>query len=270
MTNQVTPYGKLTYEQPGTARAHATLDANGMPTGNTGPTRRRPSPPPPSSAGPSRACSSRSRSSTRNSTTSPSIRRAASASTSVHPFSLDNNAIEGRIGELARARLDPLWQQREGQFDQKMANQGIAAGSQAYAEARRSFDTGRNDAYNSMLLDARGQAMNELLTGRNQPINEIAALMGGGQVQQPTFQNTPQVGVGGRRRRGTDRRQLRQQAEPAQRPARRPVRAGLGGTRRLGDERPQDSKTEREEGRQARWRNGHLQLTATSPASAAD
>ena len=54
-------------------------------------------------------------------------------------------------------------------------------------DARRSFDAGRNDSYNSMLLDARGQAMSELLTARNQPINEITALMGGGQVQQPQF-----------------------------------------------------------------------------------
>jgi hypothetical protein len=113
------------------------------------------------------------------------------------PFTLDNNAVEGRIGELSRERLDPLWREREGQFDQKMANQGISPGSEAYANARRDFDTGRNDSYNSMLLDARRQAMQELLTGRNQPINEIGALMSGGQVQQPQFQSTPQTGVQG-------------------------------------------------------------------------
>jgi hypothetical protein len=59
------------------------------------------------------------------------------------------------------------------------------------------FEQQRNDAYNSLALSGRGQAFNEALTERNQPLNEISALLSGSQVQQPNFVSTPQTGVGG-------------------------------------------------------------------------
>ena len=40
-----------------------------------------------------------------------------------------------------------------------------------------------------MLLQGRGQATNELLTEDNQRINQISALLSGGQVSQPNFQS---------------------------------------------------------------------------------
>ena len=39
--------------------------------------------------------------------------------------------------------------------------------------------------------------MQEILAERNQPINEISALLSQSQVSQPQFVNTPQTGVGG-------------------------------------------------------------------------
>jgi hypothetical protein len=198
MTNQVTPYGSLKYNQSGLAEQQiAILDDKGNPTGKFQ-TIKTPTFTATTTLTPAQQALLEQEQTFDKRFNDIALdqtdRMGKHLST---PFSLDNNAIEGRIGELARTRLDPMWQQREEQFDQKMANQGIQAGSDAYVNARRSFDIGRNDAYNSMLLDARGQAMNELVTGRNQPINEIAALMGGGQVQQPTFVNTPQTGVSG-------------------------------------------------------------------------
>src|SRR5690606_26240823 len=44
---------------------------------------------------------------------------------------------------------------------------------------------------------ARGQGLQEAYAARAQPLNEIFALMGGAQVQQPNFMNTPQTGVAG-------------------------------------------------------------------------
>jgi hypothetical protein len=44
---------------------------------------------------------------------------------------------------------------------------------------------------------ARAQGMQELFAQRNQPINEIAALLSGSQVNMPQFQSTPQTGVAG-------------------------------------------------------------------------
>lgn len=44
---------------------------------------------------------------------------------------------------------------------------------------------------------ARGQGLSEAYAARSQPLNELAALMSGAQVQQPNFMSTPQTGVGG-------------------------------------------------------------------------
>jgi antitoxin component HigA of HigAB toxin-antitoxin module len=111
------------------------------------------------------------------------------------PISLDNSATEGRLNELARSRLDPILQTQQNQLENKLANQGITSGSEAWKTEMDQFGRNRNDAYNNLLLSGRGQAVNELLTERNQPLNEITALMSGSQVQQPSFTNTPQVGV---------------------------------------------------------------------------
>ncbi len=61
----------------------------------------------------------------------------------------------------------------------------------------RNLTYGQNKAHNDFMLGSYNTGFNTALTERNQPINEISALMGGGQVQQPTFQNTPNVGVAG-------------------------------------------------------------------------
>lgn len=45
--------------------------------------------------------------------------------------------------------------------------------------------------------NARTQYMNEAYAARNQPLNEISALLSGAQVQSPSFTSTPQTGVAG-------------------------------------------------------------------------
>ncbi len=198
MTNQVTPYGDLTYAQSGTGTQRMeVLDSQGRPTGKFQ-TIKTPTFTATTTLSPAQqALLDQEQQFDKRFNEIALDQTGRIGSHLAQPFTLDNNAIEGRIGELARARLDPLWEQREGQFEQKMANQGISPGSQAYMDARRSFDVGRNNSYNSLLRDARGQAMSELLTARNQPINEITALMGGAQVQRPQFASTPQTGVAG-------------------------------------------------------------------------
>jgi hypothetical protein len=113
------------------------------------------------------------------------------------PVDLNNSATEGRIDQLAQARLDPVWGQRENALQQQLQNRGVAPGSEAWNRANQQFQNSRNDAYNQMLLQGRQEAVNEALTQRNQPINEITALMAGGQVQQPNFVNTPSTNVQG-------------------------------------------------------------------------
>lgn len=112
------------------------------------------------------------------------------------PFSLDNDAVEGRINELASKRLDPQLQQRREAEIARLANQGIKGGT-AYDRAMTLVNQGENDARNSLLLSGRNQAVQEALLSRNQPLNEIAALASGSQIAMPQFAGTPQTGVGG-------------------------------------------------------------------------
>jgi hypothetical protein len=98
--------------------------------------------------------------------------------------------------DLGRKRLDPLISQRDEDLRTRLANQGIKAGSDAYAREMNTFNQGSNDAYNSLLLQGRSQATQEQLAEDNQRINQIGALMSGGQVSQPTFAagtNQPQL-----------------------------------------------------------------------------
>ena len=80
---------------------------------------------------------------------------------------------------------------------QTLVNQGLQPGSTAYDDAMRNTTYGQDKARNDFMLNAYGTGMNTALTQRNQPINEISALTGGGQVSQPNFASTPNVGVSG-------------------------------------------------------------------------
>ncbi|MBX5089346.1 tail fiber domain-containing protein [Rhizobium lentis] len=113
------------------------------------------------------------------------------------PIDLSNEATESRLMELGRARLDPIVAQRQKATEAELINKGVRPGTEAYRRATEAVNQQTNDAYNQLLLTGRGQAVQEALAERNQPINEISALMGGGQVQTPSFVNTPTPGVNG-------------------------------------------------------------------------
>jgi hypothetical protein len=106
-----------------------------------------------------------------------------------------NTATDGKIDELGRARLDPQFARESAALETQLINKGIRPGSQAWNDAHTQFSQNKNDAYNQLYLSGRGQGAQEALTERNQPINEISALLGGSQVSQPSFTNTPSPGV---------------------------------------------------------------------------
>jgi hypothetical protein len=110
------------------------------------------------------------------------------------PVSLQS-ATEGKIAELGAARLDPRFAREGAALDTQLINKGIRPGSQAWKDAQLAQSQSKNDAYNQLYLTGRGQGAQEALTERNQPINEISALLSGSQVSQPGFTNTPQPGV---------------------------------------------------------------------------
>lgn len=112
-------------------------------------------------------------------------------------LTLGNEATEARLMDLGLKRLTPQFAANEEALRTRLANSGIRAGSQAWnAEIGRLGET-KNDAINQLLLTGRGQANQEILAERNQPINEITALLSGSQVSSPTFQNTPTTNVAG-------------------------------------------------------------------------
>ena len=110
------------------------------------------------------------------------------------PFSIDASRGQ-KLSDINRTFLDPQWAENEERTRTQLINSGVRPGSEAYDRAMRNFSTDRQRAYDQMFLDSYGQANQAALTERNQPINEISALLSGSQVTQPTFQNTPTPGV---------------------------------------------------------------------------
>lgn len=112
------------------------------------------------------------------------------------PFDV-NAQTEQKLYDLGSSRLDPRFAEQQEQLRTQLINSGIRPGSAAYTSAMRDFEANRNDAYNQLALTGRQQAFQEAAYERNQPLNEIGALLSGSQVQGPQFVNTPQTSVGG-------------------------------------------------------------------------
>ena len=110
------------------------------------------------------------------------------------PFNIDA-ATGNKLADMQAQRLDPVWASKEKQLEQSLMDRGIRPGSEAYAAMHDQYARDRNDAYNSMYLAARGQAANEATLERNQPLNEITALLNGQQIQNPNFVNTPNSNI---------------------------------------------------------------------------
>lgn len=70
----------------------------------------------------------------------------------------------------ATRQLDPMMQQREADFRQRMINQGLQEGTEAYDKAFANFSRERNDAYGS----ARNQALAQALGAQNQFFGQSA------------------------------------------------------------------------------------------------
>jgi hypothetical protein len=105
------------------------------------------------------------------------------------PFNA-NKAVEDKITALGSARLDPQFQRESDALTTPLSNQGLQPGSAAWNAQMTQFGQNKNDAYNQLYLNGSNQAFQQSLAERNQPINEVTALMSGSQVSNPSFQNT--------------------------------------------------------------------------------
>lgn len=105
------------------------------------------------------------------------------------PFEYNNQDVENWAYDLGSQRLDPRFAKQEEAERSRLLNSGIREGSDAWNSAMNGLGQNKNDAYNQLMLNGRSQAMQEALATRNQPINEITALLSGSQVSQPNFVN---------------------------------------------------------------------------------
>jgi hypothetical protein len=103
------------------------------------------------------------------------------------PFSYDPGQHEnwalGLYEDLNSGKVDDS---REALRSQ-LANQGIAMGSEAYDRAMGNFDTSQMDSRNRFLLDSYNTGLQTAKVERDQPLNEISALLSGSQVAMPNF-----------------------------------------------------------------------------------
>ncbi len=122
------------------------------------------------------------------------------------------DAERQRVEQAMFDRLNPQLDRDSAALEQRLADQGIAIGSQAYSSAMGDQSRARNDARLAVtgqgLRETQGlfgldqsrrqQGIQERAYQRSYPINEIATLLGtAGGVDMPQFQGVPQANVAG-------------------------------------------------------------------------
>lgn len=113
------------------------------------------------------------------------------------PFSYSPGEYEKWAGGLYDDLNKDNIARGQDEMNQNLANRGLNYGTAAYDNAQRDFTKGNQDARNGFMLDAYGTGLNTALTVRNQPLKEGIALMGGGQMTEPTWVQGAQTGVNG-------------------------------------------------------------------------
>lgn len=107
----------------------------------------------------------------------------------------DWSAQLGYLNNLTDQNLNPQWDRMAEQNEQSLVNRGLRPGSTAYNNAADQFRQSRSSAFNNANLNNFTTAQQSQAALRAQPLNEILALAGQGQVQQPQFGqiNSPQL-----------------------------------------------------------------------------
>lgn len=115
------------------------------------------------------------------------------------PFEFDNQDAADWSYDLASSRILPQQARNEEATRSRLVNAGLRPGTQAWDSEMSRMTNANTDQLNQLALNGRSQAFGESLATRNQPINEITALLSGSQVSNPATMSgpTPQAGVGG-------------------------------------------------------------------------
>jgi hypothetical protein len=115
------------------------------------------------------------------------------------PFEFNNQDAEQWAFDLASPRIRQNQMQAEDTLRSTLANKGIKEGSPAWIAEMSRMTNANTDQMNQLALTGRGQAFAEAMATRNQPINEITALLAGSQVSNPAQMSgaMPQASVAG-------------------------------------------------------------------------
>lgn len=142
------------------------------------------------------------------------------------PFSFNNQDAENWAYDLASPRLLKQQDANQASTLTRLANSGIQPGSAAYNAEMGRLTNSNTDQLNQLALNGRSMAFGENLATRNQPINEITALLSGSQVSNPATMGgqTPQPGVA-----GTDVAGIQQQGYQNQLSQQQGMWGGIGG-----------------------------------------
>ena len=107
------------------------------------------------------------------------------------PLKLGNEATEARLMELGSKRLDPKFAREQETLQSSLMARGIREGTAAWNAAMGQFGETKNDAYNQLLLEGRGQAAAEGmaewesgLRGQGQTFNQLVQSRGLGMAEQ--------------------------------------------------------------------------------------
>lgn len=108
----------------------------------------------------------------------------------------------GETGQDAiMRRLQPQFDRDQSALENKLQNQGITQGSEAWKNAQDDFGRTKNDAYSQAALQGislgqqgRQQGIQEQQYFGSRDLNQLNALRTGAQVTNPTFSNAPQQG----------------------------------------------------------------------------
>jgi hypothetical protein len=116
------------------------------------------------------------------------------------PFSVDSaTQLQDRAEQAFMSRLEPRFAQQEEAIRTRLLQNGIQPGSEAWRREFETFNQGRNDARQQAVIagmQTRPQALQEEMTLRQMPLNELNALRTGSQVNLPQFGGTAPYQVG--------------------------------------------------------------------------
>lgn len=115
------------------------------------------------------------------------------------PFQFNNQDAADWAFDLGMSRIRPEQQANQRALESQLVNSGIRRGTAAWGREMGRMTNANTDQQNQLALTGRGQAFGEAMATRNQPINELTALLSGSQVSNPAQMSspTPQASVAG-------------------------------------------------------------------------